>query len=94
MSGTVYEKVQNYYIIEAREFHVNLIYLCLNVGVTEVTSVFHIPDFGSPHSQFITFPSMVNLLCSVLDNWQRGDAILIGGEEAAAYFTGTVQVIL
>ena len=64
------------------------------MGVTEVTSalVFHIPDFGSTHSQFIIFPSMINLLCSVLDNWQKGAAI--GGEEAAAHFTGTVQVIL
>ena len=64
------------------------------MGVTEVTSalVFHIPDFGSTHSQLIISPSMVNLLCSVLDNWQKGDAI--GGEEAAARFTGTVQVIL
>ena len=66
------------------------------MGVTEVTSalVLHIPDFGSTHSQLIIFPSMVNLLCSVLDNWQRGDVIFIGGEEAAAHFTGTVQVIL
>ena len=66
------------------------------MGVTEVTSalVFNIPDFGSTHSQFIIhhIPSMGNLSCSVLDNWQRGDAI--GGEETAAHFTGTVQVIL
>ena len=84
MSETVYEKVQNYYIIEAREFHVNLIYLCLNVGVTEVTSVFHIPDFGSTHSQFMQCTGQLAKRRRILN--RRG--------EAAAHFTGTVQVIL
>ena len=33
---------------------------------------------------------MGKLLCSVLDNGERGDAI--GKEETAAHFAGTVQV--
>ena len=34
---------------------------------------------------------MGKLLCCVLDNWERGDAI--GEEETAAHFARTVQVI-
>ena len=47
------------------------------MGVTEVKSalVFYIPDFGLTHSQFYILHSIGDLLCSVLDNWQRGDTI-------------------